>query len=201
MLHIITLLAMASAVALGIYLAYVPYEEEFQYLAFILAILVPLISLLGNTGEGLSLGVDVRHRGARVFIAFFKITCPHSSETSLLDNYSCDAPNFYTYNSGRGRDPAYAFLLIGQVMCALGTLCPLFCWLELPLWLPSYFLLLLAFFVTLSSCRSVWIVDLRAIDLIFSGGGDTNGGSDDEGSAAANSIMHALADGDRGVWC
>ncbi|GKF02353.1 hypothetical protein Tco_0029276, partial [Tanacetum coccineum] len=27
-------------------------------------------------------------------------------------------------------------------------------------------------------------------DLIFSGGGDTNGGSDDEGSAAANSIMH-----------
>ncbi|GJU74043.1 integrase, catalytic region, zinc finger, CCHC-type containing protein, partial [Tanacetum coccineum] len=30
MLHIITLLAMASAVALGIYLAYVPYEEEFQ---------------------------------------------------------------------------------------------------------------------------------------------------------------------------
>ncbi|GJR14714.1 hypothetical protein Tco_0797366 [Tanacetum coccineum] len=44
MLHIITLLAMASAVALGIYLAYVPYEEEFQYLAFILAILVPILS-------------------------------------------------------------------------------------------------------------------------------------------------------------
>ncbi|GJY54281.1 hypothetical protein Tco_0445945 [Tanacetum coccineum] len=39
MFHIIMLLAMASAVALGIYLAYVPYEEEFQYLAFILAIL------------------------------------------------------------------------------------------------------------------------------------------------------------------
>ncbi|GKC93379.1 hypothetical protein Tco_1158821, partial [Tanacetum coccineum] len=37
--------------------------------------------------------------------------------------------------------------------------------------------------------------------LIFYGGGDTDGGSDDEGSAAANSIMHALADGDRGVWC
>nr|GFB13109.1 hypothetical protein [Tanacetum cinerariifolium] len=35
----------ASAVALGIYLAYVPYEEEFQYMAFILAILVPVIVL------------------------------------------------------------------------------------------------------------------------------------------------------------
>ncbi|GJU43770.1 putative reverse transcriptase domain-containing protein [Tanacetum coccineum] len=32
-------------------------------------------------------------------------------------------------------------------------------------------------------------------------GGDTDGGSDDEGSAAANSVMHASADGDRGVWC
>ncbi|GJT35523.1 hypothetical protein Tco_0925942 [Tanacetum coccineum] len=30
-------------------------------------------------------------------------------------------------------------------------------------------------------------------DSTFSGGGD------DEGSAAANSVMHALADGDRGV--
>ncbi|GKG22650.1 hypothetical protein Tco_0387953, partial [Tanacetum coccineum] len=38
-------------------------------------------------------------------------------------------------------------------------------------------------------------------DLIFSGGGDTDDGSDDEGSAAANSVMHASADGDRGVWC
>ncbi|GKA41794.1 hypothetical protein Tco_0734454 [Tanacetum coccineum] len=100
-------------------------------------------------------------------------------------------------SSGRGRDPAYVFLLLGQVMCALGTLCPLFCWLELPLWLPSHFLLLLAFFVTLSSYRSVWIIDLQAIDLIFSGAGDTNGDSDDEGSAATNSIMHASADGDR----
>nr|GEW47416.1 retrovirus-related Pol polyprotein from transposon TNT 1-94 [Tanacetum cinerariifolium] len=45
MLHAITLFAIASAVALGIYLAYVPYEEEFQYLAFILAILVPVIVL------------------------------------------------------------------------------------------------------------------------------------------------------------
>ncbi|GJS14931.1 hypothetical protein Tco_0409403 [Tanacetum coccineum] len=45
MLHIITLLAMASAVALNIYPAYVPYEEEFKYLAFILAILEPLIVL------------------------------------------------------------------------------------------------------------------------------------------------------------
>nr|GFB43815.1 hypothetical protein [Tanacetum cinerariifolium] len=35
----------ASAISLGIYLAYVPYEEEFQYLAFILAILVPVIIL------------------------------------------------------------------------------------------------------------------------------------------------------------
>ncbi|GKG59953.1 hypothetical protein Tco_0609617, partial [Tanacetum coccineum] len=38
-------------------------------------------------------------------------------------------------------------------------------------------------------------------DLIFSYGGDTDGGSDDEGSAVANSIMHALTDGDHGVWC
>nr|GFA22545.1 hypothetical protein [Tanacetum cinerariifolium] len=43
MLHAITLFAIASAVALDIYLAYVSYEEEFQYLAFILAILVPVI--------------------------------------------------------------------------------------------------------------------------------------------------------------
>ncbi|GJX49046.1 hypothetical protein Tco_0275891 [Tanacetum coccineum] len=35
-------------------------------------------------------------------------------------------------------------------------------------------------------------------DLIFSGGGDTAGGSDDEGSAATNLVMHASADGDRG---
>ncbi|GKB81129.1 hypothetical protein Tco_0948024 [Tanacetum coccineum] len=35
-------------------------------------------------------------------------------------------------------------------------------------------------------------------DLIFSGGGDTDGGSDDEGSATASSVMHASADGDRG---
>ncbi|GKE48157.1 hypothetical protein Tco_1479415, partial [Tanacetum coccineum] len=37
--------------------------------------------------------------------------------------------------------------------------------------------------------------------LIFSGVGDTNGGSDNEGSAAANSVMHVSADGNRGVWC
>nr|GFC20783.1 hypothetical protein [Tanacetum cinerariifolium] len=43
--------APASAVALGIYLAYVPYEEEFQYLSFILAILVPVIVL--------AIGVDL----------------------------------------------------------------------------------------------------------------------------------------------
>ncbi|GJS66331.1 E3 ubiquitin protein ligase AIRP2-like protein [Tanacetum coccineum] len=40
---------------------------------------------------------------------------------------------------------------------------------------------------------------LSLSDLIFFGGGDTDGGSDDEGSAASNSIMHASADGDRGV--
>ncbi|GKG12863.1 hypothetical protein Tco_0347100, partial [Tanacetum coccineum] len=32
----------------------------------------------------------------------------------------------------------------------------------------------------------------------FSGGGDTDGGSDDEGSVAANSVMHASAEGDHG---
>ncbi|GKG62367.1 hypothetical protein Tco_0632271, partial [Tanacetum coccineum] len=31
----ITLLEMATAIALGIYLVYFPYEEGFQYLAFI----------------------------------------------------------------------------------------------------------------------------------------------------------------------
>ncbi|GKB49109.1 hypothetical protein Tco_0899862 [Tanacetum coccineum] len=35
-------------------------------------------------------------------------------------------------------------------------------------------------------------------DLIFSGGGDTDGGSDDEGSATTNSIMHTSIDGDHG---
>nr|GEY24342.1 hypothetical protein [Tanacetum cinerariifolium] len=65
-----------------------------------------------------------------------------------------------------GRDPAYALLLIGQAVCALGTLCPLFCWFELPLWLPSHFLLLLAFSATFSFCHLVWLVDLRAM-LVF----------------------------------
>ncbi|GJR86718.1 hypothetical protein Tco_0210729 [Tanacetum coccineum] len=65
--------------------------------------------------------------------------------------------------------------------------------LKLPLWLSSHFLLLLAFPATLSSCRLV-------CDFIFSGDGDTDGGGDDEGSAAANSVMHALVDDDRGVW-
>ncbi|GKE20542.1 hypothetical protein Tco_1432054, partial [Tanacetum coccineum] len=37
--------------------------------------------------------------------------------------------------------------------------------------------------------------------LIFYGGGYTDSGSDDEGSATANSVMHASADGDRRVWC
>nr|GEX03782.1 hypothetical protein [Tanacetum cinerariifolium] len=41
----------ASTIALGIYLAYVPYEEEFQYFAFILVILVPVIVL--------AIGVDL----------------------------------------------------------------------------------------------------------------------------------------------
>ncbi|GJS61167.1 hypothetical protein Tco_0655951 [Tanacetum coccineum] len=41
---------------------------------------------------------------------------------------------------------------------------------------------------------------LSLSDLIFSGGGDTDGGSDDEGSAVANSAMRASADGDGGVW-
>ncbi|GJT92729.1 hypothetical protein Tco_1081574, partial [Tanacetum coccineum] len=40
---------------------------------------------------------------------------------------------------------------------------------------------------------------LSLSDLIFSSGGDIDGGSDDEGSATANSIMHASADGDSGV--
>ncbi|GJZ27109.1 hypothetical protein Tco_0571362 [Tanacetum coccineum] len=45
------------------------------------------------------------------------------------------------------------------------------------------------------------IIGSRCLILAFSGGGDTDGGSDDEGSAATNSVMHALADGDHGVWC
>ncbi|GJW97060.1 hypothetical protein Tco_0178868 [Tanacetum coccineum] len=55
--------------------------------------------------------------------------------------------------------------------------------------------------VALVAFRSTWTIMLSLSDLIFSGGGDTDGGSDDEGSAAANSVMHASADGDRGVWC
>ncbi|GKB84188.1 hypothetical protein Tco_0956460, partial [Tanacetum coccineum] len=171
--------------------------------------------------KGLSLGVDIRRRGARVFIIFsflvhvYTVLKPHcwtitlvvsqtstliTGESSLIPSSGrCPTISGYVakllaisalYSAWsimvkfalvhRGRDPAYAFLLIGQVICALGTLCPLFCWIELPLWLPSYFLLLLAFSVTF---------------------GDTDGDSDDEGSAATNSIMHASADGDRGVWC
>ncbi|GKG46958.1 hypothetical protein Tco_0504155, partial [Tanacetum coccineum] len=42
---------------------------------------------------------------------------------------------------------------------------------------------------------------LSLSDYLFSSDGDTDGGSDDEGSAAANSIMHASTAGDRGVWC
>nr|GFC77885.1 hypothetical protein [Tanacetum cinerariifolium] len=45
MLHAITLFAVARAIALGYDLAYVPYEDEAQYLAFILAVLVPVIVL------------------------------------------------------------------------------------------------------------------------------------------------------------
>ncbi|GKE74903.1 hypothetical protein Tco_1536944, partial [Tanacetum coccineum] len=110
--------------------------------------------------EGLSLGIDVRRRGARVFISFsfpvhvhmvlkphyWTVTLVVSQTSTLITGESSRIPS-----SSRGRDPAYAFLLIGQVVYALGTLCPLFCWIELPLWLPSYFLLLLAFSATLSS--------------------------------------------------
>ncbi|GJU11253.1 hypothetical protein Tco_1133649 [Tanacetum coccineum] len=41
---------------------------------------------------------------------------------------------------------------------------------------------------------------LSLSDLIFSGGGDTDGGIDDEGSAAANLAMRASSGGDGGVW-
>ncbi|GJX40730.1 hypothetical protein Tco_0255720 [Tanacetum coccineum] len=179
MLLIITTLggSACARVALGIYLAYVPYEEEFQYLAFILAILVPLIVIR----EGLSLGVDVRHRGARVFTSFsfpihvhtvlkpyyWTITLVMSQTSTLITGESSLIPS-----SGR---------------------CPT---------ISGYVAKLLA----ISALYSAWSIMVKfalvaQCDLIFSGGGDTDGGSDDEGSAAANSVMHASADGDRGVWC
>ena len=51
MLHIITIIAIASAVSLGIYLAYVPHDEDSQYLAMVLVVLVLAIVL--------SIGVDL----------------------------------------------------------------------------------------------------------------------------------------------
>ncbi|GJQ93257.1 hypothetical protein Tco_0004396 [Tanacetum coccineum] len=49
---------MATAIALGIYLAYFPYEEGFQYLAFILAILrAPQRSF--NLAKTLLEGIDI----------------------------------------------------------------------------------------------------------------------------------------------
>ena len=52
MLHIITIIAIAIAVAIGIYLAYAPHDEDSQYLAMVLAALVPAIVL--STGVDLA---------------------------------------------------------------------------------------------------------------------------------------------------
>ena len=51
MLHIITFIAIVGAVALGIYIAYAPYDEDPQYVAMAFAVLVPAIVL--------SIGVDL----------------------------------------------------------------------------------------------------------------------------------------------
>ncbi|GKA23364.1 hypothetical protein Tco_0709326 [Tanacetum coccineum] len=54
---------------------------------------------------------------------------------------------------------------------------------------------------TLYSARTIMVkfALVAQSDLIFFGGGNTDGGSDDEGSAVVNSVMHALANGDRGL--
>ncbi|GKB35868.1 hypothetical protein Tco_0880810 [Tanacetum coccineum] len=50
-----------------------------------------------------------------------------------------------------------------------------------------------------ASIDKVPVLQVQHSDLMFFGDGDTDGGSDDEGSAAANSVMPALANGDRGL--
>ncbi|GJZ16662.1 hypothetical protein Tco_0552785 [Tanacetum coccineum] len=50
-LHITTIVAMVSAIAIAIYMADIPYEEDYQFLAVILALLVPLVIL--------AIGVDL----------------------------------------------------------------------------------------------------------------------------------------------
>ncbi|GJW37678.1 hypothetical protein Tco_0060598 [Tanacetum coccineum] len=94
-------------------------------------------------------------------LRYWTLTLVVSQTSTLITGASLFVPS-----NSRGRDPDYAFLLIGQAVGAIGTLCPLFCWLELPLWLPSHFFLLLAFSATLSSYRSVWLIDLKAM-LVF----------------------------------
>ncbi|GKD76700.1 hypothetical protein Tco_1339321 [Tanacetum coccineum] len=154
MLHIITLLAMASTIALGIYLAYIPYEEEFQYLAFILAILAPIIVL--------AIGVDL----------FWK-------EYILL--------------LGEGLSQTSTLIIGESSLIPSSGRCPT---------ISGYVAKLLA----ISALYSAWSIMVKFVvvaqsDLMFSGDGDTDGGSDDEGSEAANLVMHASTDGDRGVWC
>ena len=51
MLHLITIIGIVSAVIFGIYLAYVPHDEDLQYLAMVLGVLVPAIVL--------AIGVDL----------------------------------------------------------------------------------------------------------------------------------------------
>ncbi|GJT35111.1 hypothetical protein Tco_0925530 [Tanacetum coccineum] len=58
---------MATAIALGIYLAYFPYEEGFQYLAMVLAVLVPVIIL--------AIGVDLCLTGQIQMVRLNKIFC------------------------------------------------------------------------------------------------------------------------------
>ncbi|GJT67005.1 hypothetical protein Tco_1018485 [Tanacetum coccineum] len=154
---------MASAVALGIYLAYIPYEEEFQYLAFILAILMPLIVL--------AISVDL----------FWKeyILLLGEGESSLIPS--------------SGRCP----IISGYVAKLLAISALYGAWHLMPFVLLARASIVVTFPLPLVASILCYLVFLS--DLIFSGGGDTDGGSDDEGSAAANSIMHASVDGDRGV--
>ncbi|GJT68562.1 hypothetical protein Tco_1020042 [Tanacetum coccineum] len=131
--------------------------------------------------EGLSLGVDVRHRGARVFISF---SFPVHVHTVLKPHYwtiTLVVSQTSTLITGESS------LIPSSSRCST---------------ISGYVAKLLAISALYSALSIMVKIALVAqSDLIFSAGGDTDGGSDDEGSAAANSIMHASADGDHEVWC
>ncbi|GJR72956.1 hypothetical protein Tco_0099919 [Tanacetum coccineum] len=94
MLHIITILAMATAIALGIYLAYFPYEEGSQYLVMVLAVLVPVNLSMLLRGSMLA-GLDTWWSEGRIVVmvtnSISKITRLNNTYTKLdkLKDVSC----------------------------------------------------------------------------------------------------------------